>query len=120
MGPRFTGAVWYPKSLPARRITLGIHPRTHRAHRDSRPGAGRAYRGTLVIRTPHCTGKAATRPVKSKPLMAPVPLMMTLKQASAPSHGLSTTIAWHDGELRYALEGNITHTGSGWHGSRAC
>ncbi|AYW90320.1 FGGY family carbohydrate kinase [Yersinia pseudotuberculosis] len=40
-------------------------------------------------------------------------LMMTLKQASAPSHGLSTTIAWHDGELRYALEGNITHTGSG-------
>ncbi len=40
-------------------------------------------------------------------------LMTTVKQASAQSHGLSTTIAWHDGELRYALEGNITHTGSG-------
>lgn len=26
--------------------------------------------------------------------------------------GVSSTVAWHDGELSYALEGNITHTGS--------
>ena len=26
--------------------------------------------------------------------------------------GVSTTVAWHDGELSLALEGNITHTGS--------
>lgn len=41
-------------------------------------------------------------------------LMTTIARPHANNHGLSTTIAWHDGELRYALEGNITHTGSGF------
>ncbi|MEE3650400.1 MULTISPECIES: FGGY family carbohydrate kinase [unclassified Brenneria] len=41
-------------------------------------------------------------------------LMTTIAGPHAHSSGLSTTIAWHDGELRYALEGNITHTGSGF------
>lgn len=40
-------------------------------------------------------------------------LMMSLPAAVISDRGLSTTIAWHDGQLRYAFEGNITHTGSG-------
>ncbi|WP_413741025.1 FGGY family carbohydrate kinase [Sodalis sp. RH15] len=40
-------------------------------------------------------------------------LMMALENIGAPATGLSTTVAWHDGRLCYALEGNITHTGSG-------
>lgn len=40
-------------------------------------------------------------------------LMMSLPEAVMSELGLSTTLAWHDGELRYAFEGNITHTGSG-------
>lgn len=40
-------------------------------------------------------------------------LMTAVEQGSPAGAGLSTTIAWHDGQLRYALEGNITHTGSG-------
>ncbi|MDY4333184.1 FGGY-family carbohydrate kinase [Pectobacterium brasiliense] len=41
-------------------------------------------------------------------------LMTTINTPHQQAAGLSTTIAWHDGELRYALEGNITHTGSGF------
>ncbi|WP_409310830.1 FGGY family carbohydrate kinase [Pectobacterium sp. B1J-3] len=41
-------------------------------------------------------------------------LMTTVDHSKIRDHGLSTTIAWHDGDLRYALEGNITHTGSGF------
>ena len=40
-------------------------------------------------------------------------LMMGLENIGEQAQGLSTTVAWHDGRLRYALEGNITHTGSG-------
>lgn len=29
-----------------------------------------------------------------------------------PSHGLTRTVAWHDGRLRYAFEGNILSTGA--------
>ncbi len=39
-------------------------------------------------------------------------LMLSVPEPVAVSQ-LSTTLAWHDGELNYALEGNITHTGSG-------
>ncbi|WP_233986120.1 FGGY-family carbohydrate kinase [Pectobacterium versatile] len=41
-------------------------------------------------------------------------LMTTINTPHQQAAGLSTTIAWHDGEVRYALEGNITHTGSGF------
>ncbi|MGB3252446.1 FGGY family carbohydrate kinase [Buttiauxella gaviniae] len=40
-------------------------------------------------------------------------LMLSLPELATRSNRLSTTLAWHDGELNYALEGNITHTGSG-------
>lgn len=40
-------------------------------------------------------------------------LMMSMPEPVLSENGLSTTIAWHDGHLRYAFEGNITHTGSG-------
>ena len=40
-------------------------------------------------------------------------LMLSLPQPLIHGSQLSTTLAWHDGELNYALEGNITHTGSG-------
>lgn len=40
-------------------------------------------------------------------------LMLSLPEPAAGKNRLSTTLAWHDGELHYALEGNITHTGSG-------
>lgn len=40
-------------------------------------------------------------------------LMMSTDRPVQNEFGLSTTVAWHDGTLRYALEGNITHTGSG-------
>lgn len=40
-------------------------------------------------------------------LMTPVPALR------AGDYRLAQTIAWHDGELSYALEGNITHTGAG-------
>ncbi|TCV99889.1 FGGY family carbohydrate kinase [Biostraticola tofi] len=40
-------------------------------------------------------------------------LMMTIDRTVGSGLGLSHTLAWHDGALRYALEGNITHTGSG-------
>lgn len=46
-------------------------------------------------------------------------LMMSMATPLLTENGLSTTVAWHDGTLRYAFEGNITHTGSGaaWLGS---
>jgi len=40
-------------------------------------------------------------------------LMLSLPEPVGRGNQLSTTLAWHDGELNYALEGNITHTGSG-------
>uniref|UniRef100_UPI0028A010F5 FGGY family carbohydrate kinase n=2 Tax=Pantoea sp. TaxID=69393 RepID=UPI0028A010F5 len=40
-------------------------------------------------------------------------LMMSLTTPLMTENGLSTTVAWHDGQIRYAFEGNITHTGSG-------
>lgn len=40
-------------------------------------------------------------------------LMMSMTTPLLTDNGLSTTVAWHDGSLRYAFEGNITHTGSG-------
>ncbi len=40
-------------------------------------------------------------------------LMMSMAEPALSNNGLSTTVAWHDGQLRYAFEGNITHTGSG-------
>lgn len=40
-------------------------------------------------------------------------LMMSMATSLLTENGLSTTVAWHDGEIRYAFEGNITHTGSG-------
>ncbi|PKH23779.1 glycerol kinase [Enterobacterales bacterium CwR94] len=40
-------------------------------------------------------------------------LMMSMAKPVLTDNGLSTTVAWHDGQLRYAFEGNITHTGSG-------
>ncbi|WP_312756651.1 FGGY-family carbohydrate kinase [Pantoea brenneri] len=46
-------------------------------------------------------------------------LMMSMATPLLTENGLSTTVAWHDGTLRFAFEGNITHTGSGaaWLGS---
>lgn len=38
-------------------------------------------------------------------------LMLAVEKPDA-GEGLSSTIAWHDGEVSYALEGNITHTGA--------
>jgi len=40
-------------------------------------------------------------------------LMMSMATPLLTENGLSTTVAWHDGALRFAFEGNITHTGSG-------
>lgn len=40
-------------------------------------------------------------------------LMLSLPEPISRDTPLSTTLAWHDGKLNYALEGNITHTGSG-------
>lgn len=40
-------------------------------------------------------------------------LMYSLPEPVNHVTSLSTTLAWHDGKLNYALEGNITHTGSG-------
>lgn len=40
-------------------------------------------------------------------------LMMSMATPLLTENGLSTTVAWHDGTLRFAFEGNITHTGSG-------
>ncbi|HEY0210617.1 FGGY-family carbohydrate kinase [Acerihabitans sp.] len=40
-------------------------------------------------------------------------LMLAVDEIGAGGKGLSATLAWHDGEIRYALEGNITHTGAG-------
>lgn len=40
-------------------------------------------------------------------------LMMSMATPLMTENGLSTTVAWHDGQLRFAFEGNITHTGSG-------
>ncbi|MCZ4058643.1 FGGY-family carbohydrate kinase [Pantoea sp. LMR881] len=40
-------------------------------------------------------------------------LMMSMAMPLMTENGLSTTVAWHDGQLRFAFEGNITHTGSG-------
>ena len=40
-------------------------------------------------------------------------LMMSMATPLLTDNGLSTTVAWHDGALRFAFEGNITHTGSG-------
>ncbi|WP_213875809.1 FGGY-family carbohydrate kinase [Pseudomonas sp. dw_358] len=40
-------------------------------------------------------------------------LMTPTPAAIASAHGLSTTLAWHDGQApTYALEGNIVHTGA--------
>lgn len=40
-------------------------------------------------------------------------LMTRIDKAPAGDFGLSSTVAWHDGEASLALEGNITHTGAG-------
>ena len=40
-------------------------------------------------------------------------LMMSMATPLLTDNGLSTTVAWHDGQARFAFEGNITHTGSG-------
>ncbi|WP_312585194.1 FGGY-family carbohydrate kinase [Atlantibacter sp.] len=40
-------------------------------------------------------------------------LMLSLPEPVSRANRLSTTLAWHDGERTFALEGNITHTGSG-------
>lgn len=39
-------------------------------------------------------------------------LMTRIDKISTLNTGVSTTVAWHDGEISYALEGNITHTGA--------
>lgn len=41
-------------------------------------------------------------------------LMTTIKSAKINDKGIVNTVAWNDGELNLALEGNITHTGSGF------
>lgn len=41
-------------------------------------------------------------------------LISLINDPSIKTKELSTTIAWHDGNLKYALEGNITHTGAGF------
>lgn len=40
-------------------------------------------------------------------------LMTRVNKAPTEDFGLSSTVAWHDGEASLALEGNITHTGAG-------
>ncbi len=40
-------------------------------------------------------------------------LMLAVDRVAAQGQGLGSTVAWHDGQIRYALEGNITHTGAG-------
>lgn len=40
-------------------------------------------------------------------------LMFSIPEPVSRANRLSTTLAWHDGERTFALEGNITHTGSG-------
>ncbi|MCZ7835127.1 FGGY family carbohydrate kinase [Atlantibacter hermannii] len=40
-------------------------------------------------------------------------LMFSIPEPVSRDNRLSTTLAWHDGERAFALEGNITHTGSG-------
>lgn len=40
-------------------------------------------------------------------------LMLAVDDIDDVAQGLSATVAWHDGAVRYALEGNITHTGAG-------
>lgn len=40
-------------------------------------------------------------------------LMTPVQELSGADSRLGQTIAWHDGSLTYALEGNITHTGAG-------
>lgn len=39
-------------------------------------------------------------------------LMMPLQHESQPDPRLASTVAWHDGRLAFALEGNITHSGA--------
>jgi len=39
-------------------------------------------------------------------------LMLAMDHLPDYGQGLGSTVAWHDGQLRYALEGNITHTGA--------
>ena len=39
-------------------------------------------------------------------------LMTPLERLAGDDRRLARTVAWHDGALRYALEGNITHTGA--------
>lgn len=39
-------------------------------------------------------------------------LMTPVERIDGNDYRLARTIAWHDGEVRYALEGNITHTGA--------
>lgn len=43
-------------------------------------------------------------------------LMTPVEEVTSDDYRLGRTIAWHDGALSYALEGNITHTGAavGW------
>lgn len=41
-------------------------------------------------------------------------LMTPVAQISSGDYRLAHTTAWNDGELTYALEGNITHTGAGF------
>ncbi len=40
-------------------------------------------------------------------------LMTSISKPRPSDEGLAQTVAWNDGGLTYALEGNITHTGSG-------
>ncbi|MEA9389413.1 FGGY-family carbohydrate kinase [Acerihabitans sp. TG2] len=39
-------------------------------------------------------------------------LMLAMNHLPDHGQGLGSTVAWHDGQIRYALEGNITHTGA--------
>ncbi len=39
-------------------------------------------------------------------------LMLAMDHLPDYGQGLGSTVAWHDGQIRYALEGNITHTGA--------
>jgi len=39
--------------------------------------------------------------------------MLSIPEPVSRANRLSTTLAWLDGERTFALEGNITHTGSG-------
>ena len=88
-GETAAGAV---AGLPAGTPILSRVGDSHAAlYARSRPGAE-------VIKATYGTGSS---------------LMMSTDRPVPNSSGLSNTVAWHDDSVRYALEGNITHTGSG-------